>query len=62
MNAADLIMKEARSQMLKLGYSERDANETAVNAVTKYRHNTRHQVAIKDAVIEGKKIYTRVKK
>jgi len=57
MNAEDLIRNEVRGKMIRDNYSERDSNIMAENAVAKYRRNTRHQIAIKEAITEGKKLY-----
>lgn len=57
MGPEDLIRNEVRSKMITAKYSERDANIMAENAVSKFRRNTRHQVAIKEAIAEGKKLY-----
>lgn len=57
MTPDDLIRNQVRSKMLKDKFSERDANIVAENAVRKYHQNTKHQVAIKEAITEGKKLY-----
>jgi len=62
MTAEELILSHSRSEFLKMGYSERDANEVAANALRKYRRNTPHKHAIKDAIADGKRLYVKVKK
>ena len=62
MTGEDMIRNHVRSEFLKLGYSERDSNEVAANAIRKFRRNTNNKIAIADAIKEGKKFYKRVKK
>jgi len=57
-----LIRNHVRSEFLKLGYSERDANEVAANAIRKYRRNTPNKKAIAEALADGKRLYKKVKK
>ena len=59
MTPTDLIRNGVRKTMLSDGYSERDSNLTAEDAVSRYRRNTKHQIAIKEAIAQGKKLYTK---
>lgn len=62
MNATEMIRNHTRSAFLKLGYSERDANLVASDAVRRHQRNTRHQEAITESIKQGKKLYKKVKK
>lgn len=62
MTPEDIIRNHTRSEFLKQGYSERDSNEVAANAIRKFRRNTNNKKAISEALAEGKRFYKKVKK
>ena len=62
MNAEDMIRSHVRGAFLKSGYSEREANEVAENAIRKYRRNTPHKKAMQEALADGKRLYKKAKK
>jgi len=62
MNATEMIRNHTRSAFLELGYSERDSNLVAADAVHRHKRNTRHKEAIDESIKMGKKMYIKVKK
>ena len=58
----DFIYNSARSEFMKLGYSDRDSSNVASEVVRKHRRGKTFKQAMTEAFDTGKRNCTRVKK
>jgi len=58
----DFIYNSARSEFMKLGYSDRDSSGVASEVTRKYRRGRTFKQAMKEAFDDGKRQCSKVKK
>jgi hypothetical protein len=58
----DFIYNSARSEFMKLGYSDRDSSNVASEVTRKYRRGRTFKQAMKEAFEDGKRQCNKVKK